>query len=118
MSDFGFKKEGDVKPKGRGIDLTGIPSGAVSVDPTQERDAIQRGEAMGFTDRGQGGLGQGKGGRRKRPTPPPQRPLYIRAPEELADWFEQYTEQRGHKALWQSIQDFRDLVETNQSDDA
>ena len=113
MTDFGFKKERDTEPKGKGIDLSGIPSGALPVDPALERDAIKRGEVLGFTDRGQAGAERGRGGRRKRPAPVPQRPIYIRAPEELADWFEACTEERGHKALWQSIQDFRDMLERN-----
>ena len=70
MSDFGFgkKKSGasEPAPKGKGMDLSGLPTGAVSLDPARERDAVQRGEALGFTDRG-----QSKGGRRKRPPPAP-----------------------------------------------
>jgi len=110
MSDFGFGKKKPVgvgdAPKGKGMDLSGLPSGAVALDPVRERDAVQRGEALGFTDRG-----QGKTGRRKRPPPAPTQALFIRAPEDLAQWFERYTEQRGHRALWQSIQDFREMVE-------
>ena len=111
MSDFGFGKKNsgasEPAPKGKGMDLSGLPTGAVSLDPARERDAVQRGEALGFTDRG-----QSKGGRRKRPPPAPTQTIFIRAPEELAQWFERYTEGRGHRALWQSIQDFRELVES------
>jgi hypothetical protein len=36
----------------------------------------------------------------------------------LAEWFERYTEQRGHRALWNSIEDFRKLVEQEETADA
>lgn len=114
MSDFGFKRppKGAGESAGKTIDVTGLPTGPIALDPARERDAVERGEALGFTDRGQAKeAAQSGGGRRKRPPPPPTRPIYIRAPEELADWFEQYTERRGHRALWQSIEDFRALVE-------
>jgi len=109
MSNFGFKKaaDGAEETKGKGIDITGLPTGPIALDPAREQEAVQRGEALGFTDRGQ----QGRGGRRKRPAPPPSQTIYIRAPQELAEWFDRYTEQQGHRALWQSIQDFRNLVE-------
>ncbi|QHD70861.1 hypothetical protein GS397_27560 (plasmid) [Sphingobium yanoikuyae] len=113
MSNFGFKKpgEGAGDQKGKGIDVSGLPTGPVSLDPVREQEAVERGEALGFTDRGQGAAsGQGRGGR-KRPAPPPSQTIYIRAPKDLAEWFERYTEQRGHRALWQSIKDFRDMIE-------
>lgn len=114
MNDFGFRRPPkDAGEKaGKGIDVSGLPTGPIALDPIRERDAVQRGEALGFTDRGQGEAPlQAGGGRRKRPPPPPTRPIFIRAPEELADWFEQYTEQRGHRAFWQSIADFRALID-------
>lgn len=108
MSDFGFKKpaEGASEQKAKGIDVTGLPNGPINLDPAREQKAVERGEALGFTDRG-----QGRGRARKRPAPPPSQTIYIRAPQELAEWFERYTEKRGHRALWQSIQDFRDMIE-------
>lgn len=114
MSDFGFKgpAAGAGKAKLKGMDLTGLPAGPIPVDPAREREAVQRGEALGFVDRGQGRAEmEGRAGRRKRPPPPPSQTLYIRAPQELAEWFERYTEGRGHRALWQSIQDFRNMIE-------
>ena len=114
MNDFGFKRpeKGEGGQKGKRVDLSGIPTGPITPDPVRERKAVERGEALGFTDRGQGKESQQTGGgRRKRPPPPPSRVIYIRAPEELADWFEGYTEQRGHRAFWQSIEDFRAMVD-------
>lgn len=111
MSGFGFKKAGEQATPAKGMDLSGLPSGAPPITPSRERDAIERGEALGFRDRGQGGAEPGRGGRRKRPAPAPKKTLYIRAPEDLAEWFERYTEDRGHNAFWQSIGDFRELVE-------
>ena len=106
--DFGFgsaTKGGTAGAKGQGIDLGGLPAGPVKVDAGRERDAIVRGEALGFTDRG-----QGRDGRRRRPPPTPTKNLYIRGPIPIVEWFEDYTAERGHRALWQSIEDFRAMV--------
>lgn len=50
-------------------------------------------------------------GKRRRPAAGPVRTIYIRAPEETANWFTAYTNARGHRAFWQSIEDLRALVE-------
>ncbi len=114
MSSFGFKKTGagadDAKRPG--LDLAGIPTGPIALDPAKERDAVQRGEALGFTDRGQSEDAQkGRGRRRQKPPATPMEVIYVRAPKELAEWFQNYTDVKGHKAYWQSIQDMRDLIE-------
>lgn len=101
-SDFGFG--GAKKPKG--LNLGGVPKGPVVVDAVREAVAVERGEGLGFTDRG-----QGRGGRRRRPPPVPSKPLFIRGPVDIIDWFEDYTERAGHRALWQSLADFRAMVD-------
>ena len=110
MSSFGFGKPAEKREKT--IDKAGLPRGPIVVDPASERDAVARGEQLGYVDRGQTDTqpsgAAGRGGR-KRPPAPPSQTLYIRAPQELAEWFERYTEQRGHRALWNSIEDFRKL---------
>lgn len=117
MSSFGFKKPGaagdnDKKP---GLDIAGIPTGSIALDPEKERDAVQRGEALGFTDRGQNDEAQkGRGRRRQKPPATPMEVIYVRAPKELAEWFQNYTDAQGHKAYWQSIQDMKDLIERQQ----
>lgn len=112
MTSFGFGKPAEKREKT--IDKAGLPRGPIVVDPASERDAVARGEQLGYVDRGQADTEPstvaGRGGR-KRPPAPPSQTLYIRAPQELAEWFERYTEQRGHRALWNSIEDFRKLVE-------
>lgn len=114
MSNFGFKKPGTSAEdtKRPGLDLAGIPTGPIALDPAKERDAVQRGEALGFTDRGQNEDTQkGRGRRRQKPPATPMEVIYVRAPKELAEWFQNYTDAQGHKAYWQSIQDMRDLIE-------
>lgn len=113
MSGFGFKKAaGGEGKKAKVIDLSDLQTPPIEPDPVKEEEAVARGEALGFTHRG---VGEAKplerATRRKRPPPPPTETLYIRAPKELADWFQHYTESRGYRAMWQSIQDFRELVE-------
>lgn len=112
MSSFGFGKPAEKREKT--IDKAGLPRGPIEVDPASERDAVARGAQLGFVDRGQT---KGRAGRMRPPAPPSQT-LYIRAPQELAEWFERYTEQRGHRALWNSIEDFRKLVEQAETADA
>ncbi|WP_242140674.1 hypothetical protein [Sphingomonas sp. TREG-RG-20F-R18-01] len=114
MSNFGFKKPGasGEDTKRPGLDLEGIPTGPIALDPAKEREAVQRGEALGFTDRGQNEDTQkGRGRRRQKPPATPMEVIYVRAPKELAEWFQNYTDAQGHKAYWQSIQDMRDLIE-------
>ena len=119
MSSFGFGKPAEKREKT--IDKAGLPRGPIVVDPASERDAVARGEQLGYVDRGQTDTqpsgAAGRGGR-KRPPAPPSQTLYIRAPQELAEWFERYTEQRGHRALWNSIEDIRKLVEQAETADA
>lgn len=122
MSNFGFVKQ-PAKSE-NAIDKIGLPKGPITVDPSSERAAVARGEELGFVDRGQSDsvsessvVRMARGGRRRPPAPPSQT-LYIRAPQELAEWFERYTEERGHRALWNSIEDFRKLLEDAGKGDA
>lgn len=110
MSDFGFKKggakhltEGDTVAK---IDTTGLPVGPVINDRMREREAMERAEAVGFTDRG-----QGRGVRRRQRVSQPTATVYVKGPEELMEWFIHYTESKGHSAYWKSLQDFRAMIE-------
>jgi hypothetical protein len=120
MSNFGFKKPGASgdDSKRPGLDLAGIPTGPIALDPAKEREAVQRGEALGFTDRGQNEDTQkGRGRRRQKPPAAPMEVIYVRAPKELAEWFQNYTDAQGHKAYWQSIQDMRDMIERRRETD-
>lgn len=86
--------------------LSAYKSDPVKVDQTTEAEAMQVGRAMGFNDRGQG--------RVKRMGRRPQydaRVISVRGPAELLDWFAQYTNEAGHDAYWQSISDFRDMLD-------
>jgi len=109
MSNFGFdKRKGDesnseeLKP----MEKSGLPRGPVVNDPARERQAMQRAEDLGYTDRG-----QGRGIVRRRPVATPTATVYIKGPEEVLEWFINYTAERGHKAYWNSIDDFRKLIE-------
>jgi hypothetical protein len=110
MSDFGFGKGSD-KSKGespdRGkLDLGGMPKGPVLNDRMREHEAMARAEAVGFTDRG-----QGRGVVRRKRVAQPTATVYVKGPEELIEWFINYTESKGHSAYWKAIDDFRALVE-------
>ena len=116
MSDFGFSKGGDkrsVEPAPAEtpskIDLGGMPRGPVVNDRDRERDAMQRAESVGFTDRGQG-RGITKRVRQKKATAE----VFVKGPEELIEWFVEYTNDHGHSAYWKSIADFRALVEASE----
>ena len=51
MSSFGFGKPAEKREKT--IDKAGLPRGPIVVDPASERDAVARGEQLGYVDRGQ-----------------------------------------------------------------
>lgn len=110
MTAFGFTKKGEeTTPENSNtpsIDLAGIPKGEIVNDPVREQDAIRRAEQSGFTDRGQGRTII----RRKR-VAQPQATVYVKGPEDLIQWFISYTAKQGHAAYWNSLEDFRDLVE-------
>jgi hypothetical protein len=110
MTDFGFGKGGE-KPQGEGeksakLDLGGMPKGPIVNDRMREREAMERAERVGFTDRG-----QGRGVVRRKRVAQPTATVYVKGPEELIEWFIAYTEDKGHSAYWKAIEDFRALVE-------
>ena len=110
MTDFGFGK-GGAKPKAEAaaptnLDLGGMPNGPIENDRMRERDAMERAERVGFTDRG-----QGRGIVRRKRVAQPTATVYVKGPEELIEWFIHYTESKGHSAYWKAIEDFRAMVE-------
>lgn len=106
MSGYGFGKAGKPGPKPADdtIDLSGISREPVAADPRREEAAVQRGAALGFIDRGEGPV------RRRRQTVP-QGSVYIKGPKDTLDWFVEFTNERGHSAYWQTIAEFREMVE-------
>lgn len=107
-NSFGFRNRPKTsEPEGKGaVDFNGLPKGPIGVDPVREQAAVRSGEALGFTDRG-----QGRAGGRRRPDPVPTKSIYIKGPEEIILWFEQYTNDANHKAFWNSLDDFRKLLD-------
>jgi len=118
MTDFGFSKS---KPKGERsapvrTDFSDLPRGPVAISPTAEKAVVARGNELGFTDRGDGvhtTLRTGKGHRKRSnvPPPPPKETLFIRTPEDLADWYRNYCDVKGYRTLWEGLRDFRDMIE-------
>jgi hypothetical protein len=106
MSGYGFGKASKSEPKADAdaLDLSGISREPVATDPRREEAAMQRGAALGFVDRGEGPL-------RRRRQAAPQGSVYIKGPKDTLDWFVQFTNERGHSAYWQTIAEFREMVE-------
>ncbi|EZP56486.1 hypothetical protein BW41_00632 [Sphingomonas sp. RIT328] len=67
---------------------------------------MDRAEAVGFINRG-----QGRGVTRRTRVAQPTASVFVKGPEELIEWFIAYTDAQGHQAYWKSIEDLRDLVE-------
>lgn len=119
MTSYGFGK----KPTGATendksrdqIDLAGINRQPVTVDPKREEDAIKRGAAMGFVDRAERAEAdpviESRGTVRRQRRSGVKRDLYIKGPAETLDWFIQYTNERGHRAYWEALEELRGLVE-------
>lgn len=111
MSGYGFgKKPAKAPVEPDVLDLSGITRTPLPVDPAREDAAVARGTALGFVDRGaQDGAGEGPVRRRRQSTP--QASLYIKGPKETLDWFVEFTNSRGHRSYWQTLAEFRALVE-------
>ncbi|GGZ18130.1 MULTISPECIES: hypothetical protein [Bacteria] len=120
-SGYGFgKKPADAsKEAGAGqgagetarLDLSGIERGPVVVDPAREQAALARGAALGFVDRSAGEEAGAETAKRRRRAASPQGSVFIKGPQDTLDWFIDYTNQRGHRSYWQTLEEFRALVE-------
>ncbi|MEG3093399.1 hypothetical protein [Sphingomonas sp. PB1R3] len=119
MTSYGFGKKptaatGNDKSADR-IDLAGINRQPVAVDPRREEDAIKRGAAMGFVDRAERSeadpITETRTVIRRQRRMSAKRDLYIKGPAETLDWFIQYTNDRGHRAYWEALEELRALVE-------
>lgn len=94
------------------LDLSGIARTPVTVDPAREKAAIDRGAKLGFVDRGAGEAPDPvETGVRRRRQPAPQSTVYIKGPKDTLDWFIEYTNERGHRSYWQTLAEFREMVE-------
>ena len=114
MSDYGFKRPGgDTTAKGD-LDLSGIDRRPLRVDPGREADAIARGASIGFVERASGEGGNDTTRRRRQAVP--QANLFIKGPKDIIDWFVEFTNERGHRAYWQSLEELRALVEQDARD--
>jgi hypothetical protein len=118
MTEFGFKKpeqigarkaKDDPKPAAT-VNVSGLKTQPIEVNPILEREAVTRGEDLGFVDRGQGGVV-----RRNRKAQP-SASLYVKGPVETIQWFIRYTESRGYSAYWNSLQDFREMIERGEGE--
>ncbi len=118
MSGYGFGKKsvGSVGSNSetpeidkKSLDFSGIRRASVAVDPEREEAAIQRGDALGFVDRG---ASTGEGRRRRRSTQP-QISVFIKGPKDTLEWFIGYTNERGHRSYWETIEEFRALAGKN-----
>lgn len=115
MTSYGFgKKPVDgvtaeaASPDDQRLDFSGIRRAPVLVDPAREKAAIQRGDALGFVDRG---VASEENGRRRRRSAEPQVNVFIKGPKDTLEWFIEYTNQRGHRSYWQTLEEFRMIIE-------
>lgn len=125
MSGYGFgrKPSGKGAPQGAGegadtpdrLDLSGIVRAPVPLDPVREEAAIRRGDALGFVDRGASTAtpdgAEETGPRRRRRSAQPQVSVFIKGPKDTLDWFVEYTNQRGHRSYWETLEELRAMVE-------
>ena len=115
MSSYGFSKKAEDKPSDDTIlDLSGITRTPLAVDPVREAAAMERGTALGFVDRSQRTAEPDTPIRRRRQTTP-QSSVYIKGPRETLDWFIEYTNEREHRSYWQTLEEFRVLVEASEA---
>jgi len=114
-SGEGAEKSGAGEPER--LDFSGIVRAPVALDPAREEAAIRRGDALGFVDRGAAAKEAGEGGeaegatRRRRRSAQPQISVFIKGPKDTLEWFIEYTNQRGHRSYWETLEEFRALAE-------
>jgi|GEM_PF-952740 len=127
MSGYGFGKKstggggantgaGEGASEPERLDLSGIVRAPVQLDPEREEAAIRRGDALGFVDRDAASSATGEMSgettpRRRRRSAQPQVSVFIKGPKDTLDWFVEYTNQRGHRSYWETLEEFRALVE-------
>jgi hypothetical protein len=127
MSGYGFGKKptggagantgaGEGAGEPERLDLSGIVRAPVQLDPEREEAAIRRGDALGFVDRDAASSVTGETSgetapRRRRRSAQPQVSVFIKGPKDTLDWFVEYTNQRGHRSYWETLEEFRALVE-------
>jgi len=92
------------------------PAEVQRADPEREEAAIRRGDALGFVDRDAASSATGEMSgettpRRRRRSAQPQVSVFIKGPKDTLDWFVEYTNQRGHRSYWETLEEFRALVE-------
>ena len=107
MSGYGFGKKPSAAPPADKMDLGGLPSSLPPLRRDDESRAVAAGEALGFVDRGQGV-------RRRKPPAIPSVNLFVKGPQDVIQWFIDYTDAQGHSAYWKSIEDFKRLMEQGQ----
>jgi hypothetical protein len=99
----------NLPPDDKRLNFEGITRTPVVLDPRREEAALQRGDALGFVDRG--ASSEERGGRRRQRSIQPQLNVFIKGPKDTLEWFIDYTNQRGHRSYWQALEEFRALVE-------
>ncbi|RKF17740.1 hypothetical protein D6851_15900 [Altericroceibacterium spongiae] len=109
MANYDFQKARKPNPDSasddsRTMDFSSLPKNPVSISDAEEKHAVQRGDDLGFISRGQGTT------RRRKPAKR-QKSLYVKGPEEIIDWFVEYTNTQNHSAYWKSIEDLKNMIE-------
>jgi len=93
-----------------------IERAPIKLDPAQEEAPIRRGDVLGFVDRDAASSVTSETSgeaapRRRRRSAQPQVSVFIKGPKDALDWFVEYTNQRGHRSYWETLEEFRALVE-------
>jgi chromosome partitioning protein len=91
-----------------------IERARIKLDAAQE-EAIHRSGAVGFVDRDAASSvtseTSGKAAPRRRRSAQPQVSVFIKGPKDALDWFVEYSNQCGHRSYWETLEEFRALVE-------
>jgi hypothetical protein len=54
-----------------------------------------------------GNMNNISGTRRRRRSTQPQVSVFIKGPKNILDWFINYTNERGHRSYWETLEEFR-----------
>ena len=117
---YGFgKNKPSVENLARGpekemLDISGFDRKPLSIDREREKDAVERGEKIGFVDRGEGRAQPNpelQPVSRRRKAPAPTGTVFIKGPKDVVDWFIQFSVESGHRSYWETIAKFREMAE-------
>lgn len=106
MTDY-FKSVKDPKDKEK-ADFSGIPKGPLKVSPEEEAKILEESDKRGFRSReNKPAEAEATPNVRRSKGAVKSRSIYIKGPEELMDWFVEFTNEGDFNSYWEALEDLK-----------